>query len=648
MRISTILDHIDDGSWALPEFQRGYVWNREQVRDFFDSLYRGYPVGGLLVWATRANDAPYRGEGPLANGIVNLILDGQQRITSLYGVVRGHQPTFFDGNDRSFKELRFHLENEVFEFYQPVSMRDDLLWVDVTRIMHNGPLEISTISTQLINNPQYAGRVGDYIQRLGRLHNVVNIDLHIDEVTGPDKTLDVIVEIFNRVNSRGTRLSRGDLALARICAAWPNARDMMKQKLEDWETRGYNFSLDWLLRSVNTVLTGEARFSFLHDINVRDIEDGLNRATNCLDICLNIIADRLGLDHDRVLFGRNALPIMVRYLDRLYRRGDSPDERDWNKLLFWFVQAGMWGRFSGSTETFIDRDLAVLDNSEDSLGALLEELLLWNGRSYVRSEHFNSSNTGSRFYPVLYMLTRMAEARDWCSGIRLRSHLLGNSSQLELHLIFPKACLRRYGYERQEINAVANFCFLTRMCNRHIGARLPQDYFPEIERDYPNALASQWIPEDRNLWQIENYPDFLEARRRLLAEETNRQLSGLLLGDMELLDAPPPVIGVAAAPEEPGEMEVEDINNWVKEQGLPRGQFSYELPNETAGTQDTILDLAWPNGIQSGLSAPVAVLLDAPSEVMAAASAAGYRCFTTENSFRSYVEVEILGEETGG
>jgi uncharacterized protein with ParB-like and HNH nuclease domain len=92
MKISDILNHIDSGFMVLPEFQRGYVWNRDQVRGLFDSLYRRHPVGGLLVWSTESNTAVYRGDGPLAAGVVKLLLDGQQRMTSLYGVVRGSPP----------------------------------------------------------------------------------------------------------------------------------------------------------------------------------------------------------------------------------------------------------------------------------------------------------------------------------------------------------------------------------------------------------------------------------------------------------------------------------------------------------------------------------------------------------------------------
>src|SRR6266511_2632513 len=138
MKISTILDHIDSGHMALPEFQRGYVWNRDQVRGLFDSLYRRHPVGGLLVWTTESKSAAHRGDAPLANGVVNLLLDGQQRITTLYGVVRGKPPKFFDGNVLTFTGLRFHLENETFAFAQPQKMHGDPLWIDLSYNMRKG------------------------------------------------------------------------------------------------------------------------------------------------------------------------------------------------------------------------------------------------------------------------------------------------------------------------------------------------------------------------------------------------------------------------------------------------------------------------------------------------------------------------------
>ncbi|MBZ9755260.1 DUF262 domain-containing protein [Mesorhizobium sp. ESP6-5] len=644
MKISTILDHIDSGHMALPEFQRGYVWNRDQVRGLFDSLYRRHPVGGLLVWATESKSAAHRGDGQLAAGIVKLLLDGQQRMTTLYGVVRGKPPKFFDGNPQAFTGLRFHLGTETFAFFQPVKMQDDPLWIDVTKLMQAGTTGLGTFIAALSTNPDQLAYVGVYAGRLSTLLGITDIALHIEEVTGTDKTLDVVVDIFNRVNSGGTKLSKGDLALAKICAEWPDARESMKLKLKDWTKAGYNFNLDWLLRSVNTVLTGEAKFSYLHDKDALDIQDGLKRASKHVDASLNLIAGRLGLDHDQVFFGRFGVPVMVRFMDQ--KKG-SLDAVESDKLLFWFAQAGMWGRFSGSTETFIDQDLAALEGSQGGLDALLERLRLWHGGFRVEPAHFTGWSLGARFYPILYMLTRMGAARDWGTGLPLKANLLGKMSRLEVHHVFPKAQLYKRKHNRSDVNALANFCFLTKDTNLSISDRLPEVYFAEVEAKHPGALASQWVPTDPALWKIERYRDFLEARKELLAAEANRRFEELLHGDTKWLGAsavtvtvePVPIGGVTSEAEE---LELEALNDWVETQGLPRGQVSYDYADSLTGDQKAIFDLAWPDGLQPGLTGPVAVLLNEPVGVLSLASAAGFRCFTSAEEFRHYATNEIL------
>lgn len=632
---------------ALPEFQRGYVWNREQVKGLFDSLYRRHPVGGLLVWATESKTAAHRGDGQLAAGVVKLLLDGQQRMTSLYGVVRGQPPKFFDGNAQAFTGLHFHLDNETFGFYQPVKMKDDPLWIDVTELMKAGNAGLGAYVARISAIPELASLVGEYVGRLSRLLSITDIDLHIEEVTGADKSLEVVVDIFNRVNSGGTKLSKGDLALAKICADWPDARDTMKAKLVEWKAAGYDFNLDWLLRSVNTVLTGEAKFSYLHDKGAEDIQVGLKRATKHIDSCLNMIGGRLGIDHDQVFFGRFGVPVMVRYLDK---KNGALDEKERDKLLFWFVQSGMWGRFSGSTETVIDQDLEAFEGAEGGLDKLLTQLRMWHGGLRVEPGHFTGWSLGARFYPVLYMLTRMGAARDWGTGLALKASLLGKMSRLEVHHIFPKAQLYKRDFKRAEVNALANFCFLTKDTNLVISDRLPEEYFLEIEKAHPGALASQWIPDDPALWKIENFRAFLEARKALLASEVNKRMEELLHGDTHWLEgpaAPTPVsfavVGGITSEEE--EQQLEGINTWMDEQGLPRGTIAYDFSDPDTGEQRAVFDLAWPNGIQEELSQPVAVLLNESSDVIAIASQAGFRCFQTVAELKRYVEADILVQE---
>jgi len=291
--------------------------------------------------------------------------------------------------------------------------------------------------------------------------------------------------------------------------------------------------------------------------------------------------------------------------------------------------------------------LAALEGADGGLDKLLEQLRLWHGGLRAEPGHFTGWSLGARFYPVLYLLTRIGEARDWGTGLPLKASLLGKMSHLEVHHIFPKAQLYRREFRKSEVNALANFCFLTKDTNLDIGDRLPEEYFPEVEKAHPGALASQWIPTDPALWKIEKFREFLEARKALLASELNRRMEELLHGDLRWLEgpaasAPAPVAVSGGITSEEEEAQLEALNDWMESQGLPRGVLAYDFADAATGEQKAVFDLAWPKGIQEELSQPVAVLLNESTETIAIASQAGYRCFTAAEEFRRYVESEIL------
>jgi hypothetical protein len=646
MKISTILDQIDNGAMALPEFQRGYVWNRDQVRGLMDSLYRKHPVGGLLVWQTRTENADVRGDAPLQAGTVKLLLDGQQRITSLYGIIRGYAPRFFDGNAAAFTGLHFHLDDEVFQFYGPVKMGGDPRWVNVTELMQKGLGEfLQTIAASAELGPNLT----TYINRLNAIASIKEIDLHIEEVTGEDKTVDVVVDIFNKVNSGGTKLSKGDLALAKICAEWPEARDEMKKKLDKWRRAGFHFRLDWLLRCTNTIITGEALFTALKDVSTPEFRVGLKQAEDAVDRLLNLISGRLGLDHDRVLGSRYSFPLLARYLVK--RGGNVADAAERDRLLFWYVHTFLWGRYAGSTETILNQDLAFIEDLDGALDRLIAGLRQNRGDLRLLPSDFTGWSMGARFYPLLYMLTRVSGAKDWDTGVALSQHLLGKLASLQVHHIFPKALLYKHGYSRPEVNAIANFTFLTQETNLLVSDRDPAEYLAHFAAKYPGVIESHWIPMDRDLWKVGNYPAFLDARRELLARAANEFLEGLLGGLVPYVPADETIPALASEVrlEYPGgiasEEELELItacSEWVQERGLPEGEFLYELADSDDGSVIAILDLAWPVGLQEGLSTPVALLIDEEPATVLAAQARGFRCFTDPPAFRAYVNDEVL------
>jgi len=643
VKIATILDQIDLGSMALPEFQRGYVWNRDQVRGLMQSLYRRYPVGSLLVWVTRSEGAAARGDQAPAPGVVKLLLDGQQRMTSLYGIIRGKPPRFFDGNAQAFTGIYFHLDDEVFEFYMPSKMKDNPLWINVTELMRTG---VGKFIGRLYAVPELAPRMEIYIKRLTAIEGIKDVDLHVEEVTGEDKTIDVVVDIFNRVNSGGTKLSKGDLALARICADWPQARQEMKGLLDGWEQAGFYFNLDWLLRNVTTILTGDALFSALKDVNAADFQAGLVKAQNACNYLLNMISGRLGLDHDRVLGGRYAFPVMARYL--VLKGGKLQNARERDRLLYWYVHSFLWGRFAGSTESVLNQDLGVLEPVDGALDRLIEQLRLSRGSLTIRPEDFAGWSLGARFYPMLYLLTRVYGALDWGSGVPLSANLLGKLNTLQVHHIFPKALLYDYGYQKAEVNAIANFCFLTQGTNLAISDQQPEVYLAEIEARYPGALASQWVPRDPELWKLANYKDFLAERRRLLAAAANRFLEELFNGSA----AAPAVADYStdltsfAAPENSADEKLQALLDWLKPTGLPKPELDYEVC-APSGAVLTVVDLAWPNGVQEGYSQPVALVLPEDQEQNQILNQMGYRYFNSVEGLRLYLETLLdVGLET--
>jgi hypothetical protein len=645
MKIQTILDQIDLGSMALPEFQRGYVWNREQVKSLMQSLYKQHPVGSLLVWVTKTETANTRGDAKLTPGSVKLLLDGQQRITSLYGIIRGAPPRFFDGDTRSFTDLYFNLDDETFEFHAPLKMRGNPVWIDVTQLMRIGS---GKKITELVTDEKLSANITIYINRLTAIENIKQIDLHTEEVAGEDKTVDVVVDIFNRVNSGGTKLSKGDLALAEICAKSSDARAAMKARLDKWKRAGFNFKLEWLLRCVNAIVTGEALFLHLENVKPEAFHNGLQQAEESVDKILNMISSRLGLDHDRVLGSRYSFPVLARYL--VQRGGRIVNQKERGKLLYWYVNTFLWGRYSGSTESVMDKDLDAIEKTEGALDRLILQLRQNRGDLKIKSDDFLGWSTGTRFYPLLYMLTRSARAKDWASGDELSSHLLGRMSSLEIHHIFPKALLKRHGIGKRDTNALANFTFLTKDTNLLVKDRNPAEYLEEYSRKNPGVIESHWIPLDRNLWKPENYLEFLAARRELLADAANEFLDSLLAGSLAEEAVITPVLERPEAPAEVTSIDVSDdeeylvqqCNRWVVKQGLPAGEVMYELVDSETGEAVAILDLAWPNGLQEGFSQPVALLIDEPIEVEEEVNRAGYRFFTNLKEFRGYVKQEIL------
>ena len=454
-QLDIILSQIDAGALVLPRFQRGYVWRGSDVSELMLSLYKGYPVGHFLVWQTQATKDLIRGNQELAAGMHKLLLDGQQRVTSLYGIIRGEKPKFLDGDERAFRDLYFNVEEEAFEFYSS-KMKYDPLWVSVTELMQPGMNLF-----EFVNRFESDMR-NEYGSRLERITKLRQKTFFVETVAGRDKSLDDVVNIFNLVNTGGTKLTEGDLALAKISAEYPDARDELRKRLTNWEKHGYKFSMDWLLRCINAIVTGQSEFQFIADVSADAFKDGVNRAEKQIDNVLTLIRARLGLVDSSVLRSHNSIPAMIRYMEKQ----PSWQASNVSRLLYWYVSTIMWGRYSTSVTSRIRQDLQAIDENDDAIGALVRRLRQTRGHLRVAPADYDVAEARSRIFPILYMLTRVNDVPDFYTGLPLSKSDLGMMGHEGTASYFPQRLSQKSGHLQQVSAKCAGKLYLADQANQ--------------------------------------------------------------------------------------------------------------------------------------------------------------------------------------
>ncbi len=529
--IDQVLTDIQNQHLTLPAFQRGYVWRRPAVVRFFESLYHGYPVGSLLTWNT--------GSSQTTAGSGNLLLDGQQRMTTLYGVVKGKTPPFYRDDSQKFEHnctgLYFRVDKPAFSFPTDNQLKRAKGLVSVTEVMQQGIGQVPAIASEIAEALEAPDQLATYMANLIQLIGILSRTLHIEKVSrtgGPALTLDDVVDIFNRTNSGGTKLKMGDLAMAEISIDWPTARDELREQCAVWQRKGREFGEDWLLMAFNVVATGEDQYDSLTKMSAQNLRAKFKETVALLDSVFNQVASRTGLDHTNVLIGHRAFYVMARYL---YLHKSAPTQEEWDRLIYWYLQSAIWGRYIGASRANLARDLKALDDSKsgDMIRGLMKEFRTSHGRPRVTAAHFDAKRN-SRFYAILYALVRMAKSQDWEQGVELTKLALGGAGQLELHHIFPQARLRKAGVSAERMNNLGNLAFLSKPTNQAIGDKLPAEYLTGYWEKQPKALVSQCVPSDGELWALDQYEAFLKARQRLLADLVNAVLSDLGQGKLEI------------------------------------------------------------------------------------------------------------------
>jgi hypothetical protein len=566
--VEELVSKIERGELRLPEMQRRYVWRSTRVRDLLDSLYRGYPSGAILIWETdervpEQSFAVSQEANPYAK--TQLLLDGQQRLTSLSAVIRG-EPVKVNGRSRPI-ELLFNLEHpdqlslitevddntadaiddvgdanddgeepgeeEADASEDELQKRfDRMTFVVATRKLEQLPqwVKVSEVFKTDSDGPfmERAGvegfkdeRYQKYSQRLARLRGIRKYVYRMDVL---ERTLsyDEVTEIFVRVNSLGAKLRSSDLALAQITAKWRGSLQIFQAYQADCSKVGFDLDLGIYLKNLVAHATGQSRFLSVARLDLDRLRSGWDDGCRGMEFALNLLRSNTGISSPALL----ASPFLVISLG-LYgaERQFLLTADDAAGLIRWVLLANAKGRYSrGSSETLLDQDLKTIRDGGSHL-ELLDRLRTQVGRLDIEPEELEGRSQRSSLFKTMFLAFQEAGARDWQTKLAIDLSHVGSAHQLQFHHIFPKALLKKSGYSTREIDDIANLAFIGGRANRRISDKSPAAYIPElIANDGDQAFTSQCIPTDPALLTPERYRDFLAERRRLIAEWLNEFL----------------------------------------------------------------------------------------------------------------------------
>jgi len=554
--VEELVGMIERGELQLPEMQRRYVWRSTRVRDLLDSLYRGYPSGAILLWETN-EDVPTQAfaieqkQSPFK--AARLLLDGQQRLTSLSAVIRG-APVAVRGRKKPI-EILFNLDHPdqlsvVTEVHEDGSDDDDDIgdeadssaddlqhrfnrmtfvvnapkleqnahWVKVTDVFKTDgdAVFLKKAGVSGFDDPNYAR----YSQRLSRLRGIRKYVYRMDVL---ERTLsyDEVTEIFVRVNSLGAKLRSSDLALAQITAKWRGALQTFQAFQQQCEKQGFVIDLGLYLKNLVAFATGQSRFLRVGNLPVATLQKAWVDSVEGMQFALNFLRSNVGIDSLTLLSSPFVIVTLAYFGHKHHYEISAAVEAD---LRRWVLLANAKGRYSrGSSETLLDQDLATLRQAGGA-PELLDRLRLQVGRLDVSAEELEGRNQRSALFKTMFLAFRAAGAKDWKSNLSIALDHSGAQHYLQFHHIFPKGVLKGK-FSGREADDIANLAFIGGKTNRQISDKTPAQYFiPILEKSGASAFESQCIPTDPALLDLESYKEFMNVRRSALSARLNEFL----------------------------------------------------------------------------------------------------------------------------
>lgn len=580
--ISTLLGYVKDGTIAIPEIQRPFVWDTTKVRNLIDSLYKGYPVGYIITW--KSPDVKLK-DGSSSEG-KQVLIDGQQRVTALTASLLGQE--VLDSNYKKKRiKIAFNIKNEEFQTLNPAIEKQEEWISDISEFMKDGNIDTWQFVTDY--SQKFELSPNEVNKRINKLLAIKNIAIGRIEL-GSSLDIDTVTEIFVRINSEGVVLSQADFAMSKISvnekyegndirkaidyfchfAKTPADYENIKNNDIEFSQKDIFNKIQWIkdkneelyLPSYTDVLRVAFTYKFKRgkladlvsllsgrDFETREyrediVEDSFRKLYEGVKQFVNqsnfekyiMILKSAGIIDEGLVRSQNVLNFgYILYL--LLRENNVEQAKIETLVRRWVVMSILTQRYTSSPESMFDYDIRRLNEAESIEEYIKQEEerqlheTFWNN---ILVEKFNTSVTSSPFWKTFLIAQIKLGDRGFLSqGIKVQ-HMIEDRG--DIHHIFPKDYLMKNGIaNKQMYNQIANFVMLQTEINIKVSNKSPNEYMGQVieqcngqenvyglisnMEDLNKNMEENAVPKEFINMTFENYQEFLAKRRVLMANK---------------------------------------------------------------------------------------------------------------------------------
>ena len=586
LTVNQLIEKIDTGELGLPELQRPFIWKDSKVRDLFDSLMRGYPIGYLMLWECPSLEKKKSIGVDLHSydSPKEVIIDGQQRLTSLYAVMKGKKVINSKFDEKSIIISYNPLQDKFEVGYQ--ATKKDPEWIYNISDVYTTSSSFKFINSFIKRLSEYRECKGEVLteaeqdtisENINAIVNLKNHTLPVFDIKANAEEEDVS-EIFVRVNSGGVSLKQNDFILTLLSLYWDEGRKEIEEfsKESTFPTKGKTTSYNQittvaaqdLIRVVMAYAFDRARLKYGYkllrgadfdkrgavdeELRIQRFDTLKEKLPDALDVhswheFLKAIMNAGYLSGDLILSGNAIFYSYAFYLIAKHRFHASYN-KNMHLTSLWFFYASLVSLYTGSFESSVEshlnsiKDLSTLKEYKDFILSRVNERLTndYFDITLVGSEGLAVSGKGNNAWNAYVAALNIMDAKILFSKSNLLVSKLfepgtdGNRKSLEKHHLFPKAHMKAQGYTDAKINQMANYAFIDWKDNMDILDDAPSVYYPIVCEGRSDEEILRMEEENAlpHGWENMPYEDFLVERRKLMAAKI-KQAFDLLKKNVE-------------------------------------------------------------------------------------------------------------------